>query len=109
MGNPTAPVLHTYQEPVYNVFDLISLAFRLSRKTVLGLAEICDMSLRLNPHLQQDHIYQELTSNTQFVSCHNGWKMVTSGMPSEAKKRRVDPHAATTTCPNTTPKATHAK
>ena len=35
MGNPTTPVLSVVPEPPkYNVYDLVSLAFRLARKAV---------------------------------------------------------------------------
>ena len=74
MGNPTTPVLSVVPEPPkYNVYDLVSLAFRLARKSVshsnykifgnffeifrnqnfqvLSLSEICEMACRLNPHL----------------------------------------------------------
>ena len=75
MGNPTTPVLSVVPEPPkYNVYDLVSLAFRLARKAVsysnyensdiffenfyrnqhfqvLSLSEICEMACRLNPHL----------------------------------------------------------
>ena len=56
MGNPTTPVLHSVYPPEsqsYNIVDMISLAFRLSRKQVLSLTEISDMALRLAPHLSK--------------------------------------------------------
>lgn len=91
MGNPTTPVLSVVPEPPkYNVYDLVSLAFRLARKAVLSLSEICEMACRLNPHLTKDHIYHELSTNNEFISHNGGWKMTCSSMPTEAKKRRVE-------------------
>lgn len=96
MGNPTTPVLHASVYPTesqnYNIQDLISLAFRLARKQVLSLTEIADMALRLAPHLTKDHIFRELSSNTQFVTSKNGWRLASTSVcqPSEAKKRRLE-------------------
>jgi len=94
MGNPTTPVLHSVYPPEsqsYNIVDMISLAFRLSRKQVLSLTEISDMALRLAPHLSKDHIFRELSSNSQFVTSKNGWRVASPYVPSEAKKRKIDP------------------
>jgi len=94
MGNPTAPVIHAVYPAEasqnYNIQDLISLAFRLARKQVLSLGEIADMALRLAPHLTQDHVFRELSSNNQFVTSKNGWRLASAYQPSEAKKRRID-------------------
>lgn len=51
------------------------------------------MALRLAPHLTKDHIFRELTSNAQFTTSKNGWRLASSSsicQPSEAKKRRLD-------------------
>jgi len=90
MGNPTAPVLSVLPEPPkYNVYDLVSLAFRLARKSTLSSGEICDMACRLNPHLTKDHIYNELEQNDDFYKCESGWKM-TGSNPPESKRRKIE-------------------
>merc|ERR1712141_746845 len=94
MGNPTAPVLSVLPEPPkYNVYDLVSLAFRLARKSTLSSGEICDMACRLNPHLTKDHIYDELESNSDFFQFQNGWKMasgINHDSAPESKRRKIE-------------------
>lgn len=71
MGNPTTPVLHSVYPPEsqsYNIVDMISLAFRLSRKQVLSLTEISDMALRLAPHLSKVNSAERIQTCLNFMS-----------------------------------------
>ena len=38
----------------------------------------------------QNDVFNELNSSSAFVSCNNGWKLASSGMPPESKKRKVE-------------------
>ena len=38
----------------------------------------------------KDEVLHELHNSKKFVFCHNGWKLASNGMPSEAKKRKME-------------------
>jgi len=89
LGNPVQQAQHD-QPSKYNTHDLVLLAFRLARQPVLTVEEIAEMTCRLNPQLQKDEVLHELHNSKKFVFCHNGWKLASNGMPSEAKKRKME-------------------
>lgn len=91
LGNPTSSILpNPIKSDKSNNHDLILLSFRLARQSTLSMDEITEMVCRINSNIHKNDVFNELNSSSAFVSCHNGWKLASSGMPPESKKRKVE-------------------